>query len=423
MPQHRKAIIIGGGPAGLSTALRLHQTTNIKCTIYEIRTEPTTLGGAIGIMPNGMRLLHRLGIYDTLQTRGSSHSNLVVHSAQGGIVAKQEDMVSYARAQTGFGYMRIKRTDLVDVLLGAVDKAQIPVHYNKRLTAIADNGISGVTVTFSDGSIDQADILIGCDGIHSFVRRIYVDPLQEPEYSGISSLFSLVRTESLDASAASRISGMGVALTEEGMFMATLATAKGDEVYWGLSQEVPLPESGDSRDGWEVRRLQEVDGFKSNMHRILEKVHGDWGDVLRQLVDGTDVIKFYPIYRLPLGGTWHKGRCMLLGDAAHAMQPHAGQGVSMALEDTFLLARLLEDPSQSVEEAYKRFDEIRRPRVNEVYKLAARNVEVRKKTGPWGLWAKEVVVGAAFWVSWALGLEKRGNGQRHMVYDIDEQKI
>ncbi|KAE8418038.1 hypothetical protein BDV36DRAFT_308990 [Aspergillus pseudocaelatus] len=423
MSDHRKAIIIGGGPAGLSTALRLHQTTNIKCSIYELRPEPTTLGGAIGIMPNGLRLFSRLGVYDALHARGSSRSNLVIHSTQGGIVGEQEDMVSYARTQTGFGYLRIKRTDLVDVLLDAVDKAQIPIYFNKRLTTIEDNGDSDVTVRFSDGSTDTADILIGCDGIHSCVRRLYVDPDQKPEYSGFSGLFSLVPTSRLSSSTAAQFSGIGATLTEHGMFMVMLATAAGDEVAWGLSQEVPLPDCGDSRDGWELYRQKEVNEFKSNMHQILEKVHGNWGDLLRQLVDNTDVMKFYPVYRLPLGGAWYKGQCAILGDAAHAMQPHAGQGVSMALEDTFLLARLLEDPSRPVVEVYKKFDEIRRPRVNEIYKLASRNVKVRKTTGPWGLWSKEVVVGMAFWASWALGLEKWGWGQKHMAYDIDTEEI
>jgi 2-polyprenyl-6-methoxyphenol hydroxylase-like FAD-dependent oxidoreductase len=112
-------------------------------------------------------------------------------------------MVGWAKEQTGFGYIRIKRTDLVEVLLEAIHEAQIPVHYNKRITAVVDTG-DGVKVTFSDGSSDIGDLLLGCDGIHSSVRRIYVDPIQVPEYSGFAGIGSIVPASALSEPAASR---------------------------------------------------------------------------------------------------------------------------------------------------------------------------------------------------------------------------
>lgn len=87
------------------------------------------------------------------------------------------------------------------------------------------------------------------------------------------------------------------------------------------------------------------------------------GILLQDIVRLTEMVKFYPIFRLPLGGNWLKGRCrcLLLGDAAHAMQPHTGQGVSMAVEDVFLLANLLGAPSHSILEIFETFDKIWRP--------------------------------------------------------------
>jgi 2-polyprenyl-6-methoxyphenol hydroxylase-like FAD-dependent oxidoreductase len=318
--------------------------------------------------------------------------------------------------------MRIKRTDLVDVLMEAVNKAKIPVHFNKRLSAIDDNE-DGVSVTFSDGTTDTADFLLGCDGIHSSVRRLYVNPDLVPEYSGFSGLGSIIPTSSLPPTAAAQLSGFDVTLIEEGVIMAMPCTATGDEMCWGLVRQVPLPDPEDSRDGWEVHRRTEVDEFKANLHKILANACGDWGAALRDIVDHTKAVQFYPIHRLPLGGAWSKGRCLLLGDAAHAMQPHAGQGVSMALEDAFLLSRLLEDPSRTPGEVYEQFDRIRRPRVTEIYQMAARNVGIRKKTGPWGLWAKEVAIRAALWAWSASGLNNWGIGQKHLVYDIDEESF
>jgi 2-polyprenyl-6-methoxyphenol hydroxylase-like FAD-dependent oxidoreductase len=398
--------------------LRLHQQTNVQVTIYELRSEPTTLGGAVGILPNGLRLLQRLGVYEKAAARGFISSNLTLHSLQGRIVA-QQDFVGWAREKTGFGYIRIKRTDLVDVLLEAVQQVKIPIRFNKRLTTIEESDTS-VHVTFEDGSTDTADMLFGCDGIHSFVRRAYVDPKKTLEYSGMSGLGSIISTKVLSSTTTDQITGLDATLTEDGMLAVNPCSAAKDELFCFFSKEVALPESGDSRDGWEVHRKEEVDGFKSTVLENLENAQGEWGPAIKEIVNNISVVNFYPVYRLPPGGIWSKGRCLLIGDAAHAMSPHAGQGVSMALEDVFLLSRLLEDPKRPLNNVFEIYERIRRPRINDIFKLAAQNAEVRRKTGPWGLWLKEVQFSMAMTLSWVFGADKRGLRQGHLVYDVDK---
>jgi len=332
------------------------------------------------------------------------------------------DYVGWAREQTGFGYLRIKRTDLQDVLLEAVEKAGIPVHFGKRVTTI-DDSVDRVKVEFSDGWTDSADLLFGCDGIHSCVRRMFVDPMQTAEYSGLSGLMSIVPAETVSSKVMEQISGLEATFTEEGMMAMTPCTASKDELFWFFSKEVPLPDSGDSRDGWEVHGKEEVEGFKTMLLGVLGNAQGEWANALKQVVSNTSVVKFYPTYRLPLGRAWFKGRCVLVGDAAHAMPPHAGQGVSMALEDVFLLSRLLEDRTRSLSEVFERYDAIRRPRVNGIFKLAVDNGEMRKKSGPWGLWFKELKMSLMLNVSWALGLDKKGLGQGHLSYDIEQAEL
>ena len=382
--------------------------------VYELREQPSTLGGAVGIMPNGLRLFDRLGVCDELYARGYSGGMLTVHSAAGGVVGAQ-DMVGWARSQTGYGYLRIKRVDLVDVLLDAVRREGIEVKFGVKVTGIEDG------VVHTENGNDRADLVLGCDGIHSFVRRNVVDPECVSEYSGFAGSFSIVAASQLPPRTVDTMNGLHAMTTEEGMFMVNPCTANKDEVMWGFSREVELP--GHGRDGWEETRKAEVKGFKDYLLGVLQTATGEWGSLIKDLIQNTSVVKFHPVYRLPLGGCWYKDRCLLLGDAAHAMSPHAGQGVSMALEDAFLLSRLLEDSTRPLSQVFAKYDEVRRPRVNEIYLQAADNASMRKKTGPWGLWLRETAFGTYMRFSNALGLEKWAFGQKQLVYDIDQVEL
>lgn len=308
------------------------------------------------------------------------------------------------------------------MLLDTVQRAGISIYYNKKLTAI-EEGDEEITAYFSDGTSETADFLLGCDGIHSSVRRLLVDPLQVPEYSGFAGLTALVPSSDLSEPAASRLQGINPTLTEEGMFTTVLCTALDDEIYWVFSRQTPLPETRDIRDGWEIRRKDEVREFKSALLELLENASGEWGDIMKDIIQKTSTVQFFPVYKLPLGAPWYKGRCMLLGDAAHAIQPQASQGISMALEDAFLLSRLLQDPCRSIDNIFETFDRIRRPRVDEIASLAAHNAESRKKSGPWAFWFKQQVIWVFMGAFWALGLGRLNLGQKHLVYDIEEEYL
>ncbi|KAF2193175.1 FAD binding domain protein [Zopfia rhizophila CBS 207.26] len=422
----KKVIIIGAGPAGVGAALNLRKTDHIFSTIYEIRPVRTTLGGAVGIPSNGLRLLDRLGLYDEVLARGVDTSTLILHSIKGHVMG-QMDMGSWSKEKTGFGYLRIQRTDLMDVLLDAAEKADIPIHYGQKLVKI-DEDDNGVTATFSDGTKDTGDFLLGCDGIHSAVRTLYVDPTTEPQYSGISnigsdtSLGSVISTSGLPLAAAS-LKGLNATLTTDGLFAVTPCTPAQDMLYWFFSREVAIPESGDTRDGWEERGKKEIEGMKSTMLDVLGDAKAEWVDMLRELVRQTDVVKFYPNFRLPPGAKWSRGRCLLIGDAAHAMPPHASQGVSMALEDIFLLCRLLHDGSRSLENVVRTYEEKRGPRAEEMLRTALRNGSVRKKMGPWRHRFNEVMMTGGLHLYNMLDLDRLGLGKKPLAYDIDEEQI
>jgi 2-polyprenyl-6-methoxyphenol hydroxylase-like FAD-dependent oxidoreductase len=214
-------------------------------------------------------------------------------------------------------------------------------------------------------------------------------------------------------------------LTPRGVFAVVPCSASNDTLFWLYSRDVPLPPAGNTRDGWEEHSRAAAEGFKGTILAALDSVRGQWGDLFKDVVRLTDVVRFYPNFRLPQGGKWSRGRCLLLGDAGHAMPPHIGQGMGMSLEDAFLLSRLLQAaPSEApLSGLFSQFDTIRRPRIEKFYKQAAGRGEQRKETGPWAHWVKEIAVWAGLLVYQGCGLDKWGFGEGSVVYDIDEVEI
>lgn len=308
----------------------------------------------------------------------------------------------------------------MDVLLEAVGAARIPVVYSKRLIGVKEED-DQVTISFADGIQDTADILLGCDGIHSAVRRLYVDPECMPEYSGIANMYSIVPTVNLPPSASS-IRNLNATLTTDGLFAVSPATSANDVLYWFFPREVPAPETSDARDGWEQRSKEGVANAITMMLELLGDADAEWTNLIRDIVRTTDTIRFYPIYKMPKGRPWYKGRCLLMGDAAHAMPPHASQGVSMALEDAFLLSKVLQSDLK-IYESLELYEQKRKVRTEEMLRTAERNGTIREKIPLWRLRANELLMKAGLWVYETAKLDKLGLGQRPLVYDVEKEDI
>ena len=159
---------------------------------------------------------------------------------QGKVIADW-DRTDGTRNATDPGYVRILRNDLLEVLLEAVREHDIAIHYSKSLTRVNETD----TITFSDGSIDSGDVLLGCDGIHSAVRSLLIDPDAKPEYSGIANMFGLLpaSTQEMETDPV-----LHATITPHGLVAVSPYTATADDLYWFFSRSVPVPESG-SRDG------------------------------------------------------------------------------------------------------------------------------------------------------------------------------
>jgi 2-polyprenyl-6-methoxyphenol hydroxylase-like FAD-dependent oxidoreductase len=401
-------------------ALRLHRSNGISTVLYEIRQRPTTLGGAIGIPANGLKLLSQLGLYEECVAKGALTSKIVLHALNGCVMGEM-DLSDWSKEQTGFGYLRIRRTDMTDILLDAAERENIPIRFGKTLTAIEEKD-DKVSVQFADGTTDEADFLLGCDGIHSAVRSLYVDPGMKPEYTGISNMFALIPTNTL-STVSKPISNLNATLTSDGLFAVSPTTPTSDLLYWFFSREVALPASDDGRDGWEATSKTEVNGFKSTLLQVLGREQSAWVDLLRDLVENTYSVKFYPIYKLPTGRPWFRGRCLIMGDAAHAMPPHASQGVSMALEDVFLFSKLLKSENLTFNEGLAAYATKRKARTDVMLNKAERNGGVRKQTSPWRVRANELAISGGLWLYKTTGLERLGRGQKDLIYDVEKEEF
>lgn len=352
----------------------------------------------------------------------------ILHSTSGSVL-REVDMATEVKRRTGFGYHRINRVDLVECLRDGARARQVPIHYDKKLVSIVDHPQGeSVTVTFSDGSSDTASLLLGCDGIHSTVRRLHVDAEIKPAYSGISAISAIVDDDKPQNETPACLHST---MTPHGM----LATAPciANQTFWFFSKQVALPQgvacTDDFRDGWSVHRQQELADCRRSLDTVLSGVSGQWGQYLRHLVDASQELHFYPHYRLPLGGRWFApgsgSRVLLMGDAAHAVQPHAGQGVGLALEDVLLLSVLLaqyqDGRYSTLGEVFEQFDAIRRPRITRINEIAQRNGNMRRNQSPWTVWVKEWYMWMMLRVNQFWGLSVSGVLNGDVLYDVEAE--
>lgn len=343
-----------------------------------------------------------------------------IHASNGRKIG-EVDIASWTKAQTGFGYLRIQRTAMMSILLENASKEEITVTYGKQITGIEESD-DNVKARFADGTTDTGDFLLGCDGIHSVVRSLYVDPDVVPEYSGIANVYSLVPVSALAEEPREPLTALHTTLTSNGLFAITPATRGRDLIYWFFSREVVAPSTPESRDGWKSLADKEDD----NKQLLLELLDGakesPWVAMQRDIIEKTDYFKFYPIYRLPMGRPWSRGRrCLIIGDAAHAMPPHASQGVSMALEDVFLLSNLFRSERLLSEESLRQYVERRRRRTDAMLLTSQRNGSVRKQMSVWQLRILEITFTVGLWFYGFLRLARLGLGFRATVYDVERE--
>ena len=331
-----RILVVGGGIAGL-TLTGLLQQRGFKPTLVEQIPEYGTVGYVIVLWPSGSRILKGLGVYRSLLDVGLQCTTYNVSDEQGQMLHSY----SVQNVTEKYGPMlSTYRPDLINVIKEAVDPDSI-----RMSTTVdkIDQTNDEVYVTFSDGTEETYDLVVGCDGVRSKTRDLVFGdvPLS---YSGMTGWSFWVKPN----------------------IAKTLQIAE----YWGTGKFFGIwPTKGRLSVFTSIRNnVQEPDPVESRIDRIQENFKNFGGlvpAILEGLNDPNEI--FHGYYNDLRMKKWHKGRVVLVGDAAHAILPTAGGGVSMAMESAAVLVdELCRTDSKYIEQAFESYITRRRSRVDKI---------------------------------------------------------
>ncbi|MBE9376190.1 FAD-dependent monooxygenase [Saccharopolyspora sp. HNM0983] len=336
--------IIGGGIGGLTLALALQQH-GIDAHIHERTPHLREVGAAVALSANGTRVLHRLGLADQLAAHSATPTELIYRHGHSGHRVHALTAGEDYRHRFGAPYYGIHRADLQRLLAEAC--AEHTVHLDRRLVDIAPDG-HGHRLAFADGTETRADIVVGADGVRSTVRD-FITGTDPAVYSGTSGFRGLVARDEApglpDPDAIQFWMGPGAHV---------LHYPIGDGSVINFLAVVDEPARWDD-DTW-VRRADPAD---------LAAPFTDWHPGLRDLIAASDLHQRWALFGQQPLNRWHRDGLVLLGDAAHAMLPHHGQGANQTIEDAATLAACLTGDHDR-DQALTRYTRLRRARTRAV---------------------------------------------------------
>jgi 2-polyprenyl-6-methoxyphenol hydroxylase-like FAD-dependent oxidoreductase len=366
-----KALIIGGGIAGPVTAILLKKI-GIEATVFEAWPQATGIGGGLQIAPNGMYVLEEAGLANEMTSRGSICESIEFFSQPGIALASiNRDMAR----RFGKPAVNMRRSTLNEAILAKAEREGIEVAFNKRLVRIEDRTDRQVAVHFEDGSSAEGDFVIGADGVHSAARRHVVPDAPIPFDTGLVSFGGFVPRSLLEAAGADP--SLYMTFGQSGFFGYGYCSSEADGAMCWSTQPAR---------GIDAATFRAMD--QAALRRHLRLFHAGWHHPIPQLIEAMGEIVVTSTLDIATLPTWSRGRTLLIGDAAHATSPHAGQGASVALEDALRLALQLQQ-EQDLGVAFQRFESERRPRVERVVALARRNGNQKREFSRTGAWIRD----------------------------------
>jgi salicylate hydroxylase len=346
-----RILIVGGGIGGLfaANALIAH---GLSVSVYEQAPALGEVGAGVYLTPNSVRQMERVGLGPAVERWGARVGPKSHYFRHDGTPIAPVQVTDASGWNANFG---MHRADLVDFLAAALPAGV--VHCGHRAVGFEEAG--GVArVRFANGASAEADVVVGADGIHSELRP-YVFPPSTPVFHGTISYRGLISRERLPGWPMDR----WLMWAGPSRHFLVFPVRHGEMVnYVGF-----VPADREMKESWSAA------GDPDALRREFDGWDPRIGSVLKQ-VDKTFRWALYDREPLP---TWSKGRLTLLGDAAHPMLPHLGQGANQSIEDGMALATLLSQVDTTrVPAALLAYERLRRERVAQV-QLGARQHGLR----------------------------------------------
>ncbi|SEQ81675.1 2-polyprenyl-6-methoxyphenol hydroxylase [Lentzea xinjiangensis] len=335
-----RAVVIGAGIVGLTTGLALRRA-GAEVVICEQAPEIRAAGAGLGLWANALAVYDELGIGEQVRAIGKP-SEMYFHDSAGRLLDTPEFGVEDHR------YLLVHRAKLNDLLADAVGRENIRLgtgflEYREHANHVA--------VTLSDGSTEEADVLVGADGAYSAVRAQLVPGTPAQEHVGHHAWRAVIPAAGITVLRNRLILG------SHGCRGGYVRTHDGS-VYWLVNQFKSPPLTG-------TRKQQAMERA-----RHLED-EGEDG-ILADLIDATpeELILHNQIMVVPPLPHWVSARVALAGDSAHAMSPHITAGATLGIEDAAVLSHLL-GSTGDVPAALAAYEAAQIPRYAHVAELSA----------------------------------------------------
>jgi 2-polyprenyl-6-methoxyphenol hydroxylase-like FAD-dependent oxidoreductase len=342
---NHKILVIGAGVAGPTVCYWLKKY-GFNPTLIEKSKQLRTGGYDIDIRGIALDIVKKMDIYDSICAKRTSLLSTRYVGADGQTLSEEYDeKVHFSDSDDA----ELLRGDLVNILLQAIP--DIPCHFDKEIINLTQKD-QFVEVTFKDGLIEQYDLVIAADGLHSSTRRL---AFSDKDYHFFKlgyyfSIFSIPNYLNLNR--------IKVTFTKNQKIISVNSDKDPTTAFvsFGIRSNKVLNDITDKREQKECLRDWGYDlGWESN--KILE------------LMNTSDDFYFDIMAQIKMD-SWTKGRVALLGDAAYCASPFSGMGINLAIVGAYILAGELKSAKGDYSIAFKRYNELMHPFVDTVQDLA-----------------------------------------------------